>query len=65
MAKKQTDRLRVEKVRGQGKNCTIGDVQNLLLNPRTHLSKKEFVTNYSSKHRKKNGIKFVQEVLPV
>lgn len=34
------------------KNCTIGDVQNLLLNPRTHLSKKEFVTNYSSKHRK-------------
>ena len=47
------------------KNCTIGDVQSLLLNPRTHLSKKEFVTQYSSKYRKKNGIKSVQEVLPV
>ena len=47
------------------KNCTIGDVQSLLLNPRTHLSKKEFVTNYSSKYRKKNGIVLVQEVLPV
>ena len=47
------------------KNCTIGDMQSLLLNPRTHLSKKEFVTNYSSKYRKKNGIKSVQEVLPV
>lgn len=47
------------------KNCTIGDVQSLLLNPRTHLSKKEFVTNYSSKYRKKNGVVPVQEVLPV
>lgn len=47
------------------KNCTIGDVQSLLLNPRTHLSKKEFVTNYSTKYRKKNGVVSVQEVLPV
>lgn len=48
------------------KNCTIGDIQTLLLNPRTHLSKKEFITQYSRyKKKAKNGSKFVQEVLPV